>query len=54
METIETTVSSEVVELLTDISTGVNLQVHLIYLLLVIICVYGLYRLYTRIFGRFF
>lgn len=52
MET--TTVSSEVVYLLTDISTGVNLQVHLTYFLLAIICVYGLYRLYISIFGRFF
>lgn len=49
-----TTVSPEVVELLTDISTGVSLQVHFSYLFLALICAYGLYRLYIRIFGRFF
>lgn len=51
---VEEITTSEVVDLLTNISVGINLQVHLMYLLIIIICGYGLYRLYTYVFRRFF
>lgn len=52
MET--TTIVEDYAVLLKHIDSGITIQVHLMYLLLVIICAYGLYRIYTYFFKGFF
>jgi hypothetical protein len=54
MEETTNFIADSTMELLQHIDEGVSLQTHMLYLLLVIICGYGLYRLYTFVFRRFF
>lgn len=51
---VQIALTDEVMQLISHIDEGVTFGVHLFYLLAVIALAYGLYRIYTYVFRRFF